>query len=189
MVSRSSSAASVCPPPFRREDPAPDSILIGRFRGGPRTTPRATSGCRGGVERRGVGGSCEIGGRVRGRLDYASPPPSARSRLLASPGDVKLGAEHVRVADSGWRDSGDVCIRRFKLQSTSLKGLPGARAVGEGEGGHRKRPGRYGSTLSAAEARGQRKRHVGFKCKTHGVCKAWPTEGREGWTKRPGRAR
>ena len=113
---------------------------------------------------------------MRGRLDYASPPPSARSRLLASPGDVKLGAEHVRVADSGRGESGDVCIRRFKLQSTSLKGLPGARAAGEGEGGRRERPGRYGSTLSAAEARGQRKGCVGFTYKTYGVCKAWATE-------------
>ena len=30
-----------------------------------------------------VGGSCEIGGRLRGRLDHPPPPPSARSCLLA----------------------------------------------------------------------------------------------------------
>ena len=116
VVSRSSSAASVCPPPFRREDPAPDSILIGRFRGGPRTTPRATSGCRGGVERRGVGGSCEIGGRVWGRLDHPPPPPSARSRLPCRK-DVKLAARNVKMADSGCRKAEGV----RRALHTSLK--------------------------------------------------------------------
>ena len=56
-----------------------------------RRQPRATAargtaggGVRGGLgaqER--VGGSCEIGGRLRGRLDHPPPPPSARSCLLA----------------------------------------------------------------------------------------------------------
>ena len=115
-VSRSSSAASVCPTSFRRKDPAPDSILIGRFRGGPRTTPRATSGCRGGVERRGVGGSCEIGGRVWGRLDHPPPPPSARSRLPCR-NDVKLAARNVKMADSGYREAEGV----RRALHTSLK--------------------------------------------------------------------
>ena len=52
-----------------------------------------------------VGGSCEIGGRVRGRLDHPPPPPSARSRLPAGTKDfdVKLDARSVKMADSGVR--------------------------------------------------------------------------------------
>ena len=76
-----------------------------------RRQPRATAargtaggGVRGGLgaqER--VGGSCEIGGRLWGRLDHPPPPPSARSCLLAGAKDVKLGARSVKMSQGHTR--------------------------------------------------------------------------------------
>ena len=75
------------PPRLPRQLPAPDTDLNVRKRQHLQATAArgtAGGGVRGGLgaqER--VGGSCEIGGRLRGRLDHPPPPPSARSCLLA----------------------------------------------------------------------------------------------------------